>query len=236
MGGLARGGTTASWSSPMEPIGRPIHVQLTCRPRLCSPEEVRKWRIFWNGFIGLFSCWTCYKLVIPPNNPEAFGPLGNSDPFLVLQSTLTGPFASDVRAAEKTQAACRILLAMGFMDLTMPHMKHILLTWGYPNRKWLRRTMPGLVEGLEITSDDVGIPDLRWLEYIQWGGPPQPPAAANENGQYENGQNGGQYGNGQYDNGQNGGQHGNGQFNGNEQFNGNGQFDGNGGQFNGNGQ
>lgn len=111
--------------------------------------------------------------------------------------------------------------------------------------------MPGLVEGLEITSDDVGIPDLRWLEYIQWGGPPQPPAAANENGQYENGQNGGQYGNqqfngngqnggqygnGQYDNGQNGGQHGNGQFNGNEQFNGNGQFDGNGGQFNGNGQ
>ncbi|KAK3950765.1 hypothetical protein QBC32DRAFT_216603, partial [Pseudoneurospora amorphoporcata] len=143
-----------------------IYVQLTERDRLLSPQQVEMWRFFWDSFLPPFNGYTTYRLIIPPN-PELWGPWSSSDPFLELGPSLMGPFAFEWEAQLKTLAAVRILKSLGFVDVTRPGMSYILMKWGYPDREVLRRTIPGLVEGLGIICDNC-IPDHRWLRYIQW--------------------------------------------------------------------
>ncbi|KAK3348319.1 hypothetical protein B0H65DRAFT_557529 [Neurospora tetraspora] len=161
--------TTPS-SKPQMPFSpKIIHVQLTERDIPLSEKQLTSWKIFWDLPLGLLTHerWrqrTAYRL-IKPENP-LHGPWNDSTPELDLSSYET--FGTKEAAKERTQAAIKILTSLGFVDVTSPGMSSISMKWGYPNRELLNRTMPGMVKGLGINWDDVGIPDVRWLGYIQW--------------------------------------------------------------------
>ncbi|KAK3486629.1 uncharacterized protein B0T23DRAFT_407554 [Neurospora hispaniola] len=162
-------GTTTLSSKPncVQPSAL-IHLQLTMHDLPLSAKGLLSWKLFLAPPYGLLERWTRHT-TYKPTEPDNFlytWPWNDATPTLTLGSDQT--YETTEAAERDTYAALMILHSLGFVKVSMPDSRNIAMRWGYPDRQWLNKTMPQLVEKLGINWDDVGIPDVRWLEYIQW--------------------------------------------------------------------
>ncbi|EAA30683.1 hypothetical protein GE21DRAFT_10438 [Neurospora crassa] len=145
-----------------------IHLQFTKHDLQLTDKGLSSWRFFLVPPVGLLGRWTTHTTYRPtgPDNFLYTWPWNDLTPTLTLGSTQT--YETTEAAERDTYAALMILHSLGFVKVSMPDMKNISMRWGFPDRQWLNKTMPQMVEKLGIQWDDVGVPDVRWLDYIQW--------------------------------------------------------------------
>ncbi|KAL0467916.1 hypothetical protein QR685DRAFT_502994 [Neurospora intermedia] len=163
-------GTTTPSSKPngVQPAAL-IHLKFTTRGLQLTDQGLSSWKFFLVPPTGLLGRWTTHTTYKPfgPDNFLYTTPWNDFAPTLILGSTQT--YETTEAAERDTYAAVMILHALGFVTVSKSDMKNITMRWGFPDRQWLNKTMTQPVEKLGIQWwDDVGIPDVRWLEYIPW--------------------------------------------------------------------